>query len=109
MAINQSDLLQGTLDLLILRILISGDRHGYAIAKRIEQVSGDVFVIQMGSLYPALQRLQAKGFVVSEWGISETKRKAKFYTITDDGKQQVEKESTAWEAFAIGINKILQS
>ncbi len=109
MSINKNDLLQGTLDLLILRVLATGDRHGYSIAKRIEQVSGEIFAIQMGSLYPALHRLKAKAYITSEWGITETKRKAKFYSLTKEGKKYVEAEESSWERFALGMRNVLDN
>ena len=82
---NKTELLQGTLDLIILRILCSGSRHGYSIAKRIELISKDVLSVRQGSLYPALHRLEERGLVKSKWGVTETKRRARFYTLTSAG------------------------
>jgi len=106
---NKNDLLQGTLELLILRILLTGDRHGYGIGKRIEQVSGEAFVVQMGSLYPALNRLEAKALVSSAWGQTDTGRKAKIYTLTQDGKAQIENEKEVWNFYVSAINLVLKN
>ena len=108
MNLIKTDLLQGTLDLIILRILISGDRHGYSIAKRIELISKDVLSVQQGSLYPALHRLEERGLIKSKWGVTETKRRAKFYKLTKSGKKQVEKETAYWKQFSGAINQIVQ-
>ncbi len=106
---NKNDLLQGTLELLILRVLLSGDRHGYSIAKRIEQVSGEAFIVQMGSLYPALNRLEAKAMVTSAWGQTDTGRKAKIYTLTKEGKAHIENEEEVWQHYVTAINQILKN
>ncbi|MCG8525367.1 MAG: PadR family transcriptional regulator [Opitutales bacterium] len=106
---NQNDLLQGTLELLILRVLASGERHGYGIAKRIEQVSGNTFLVKMGSLYPALNRLESKAYVNSYWGQTDTGRKAKIYALTDDGRRQIETETNLWDGYVNGINRILKN
>jgi transcriptional regulator len=90
------ELLQGTLDMLILKTLEAGQRHGYSIAERIEQVSKDVLAIEEGSLYPALHRLVKRGWIKSEWGLSENNRKAKYYTLTKAGRQQLASEATDW-------------
>ena len=105
---NKTEFLQGTLDLIILRILRSGDRHGYSIAKRIELISKDVLSVRQGSLYPALHRLEERGLVKSKWGVTETKRRARFYTLTSAGIKQVAEETTYWKQFSGAINQIVQ-
>ena len=92
-----------------MRVLVTGDRHGYGIAKRIEQVSGEAFIVQMGSLYPALNRLEAKAFVTTRWGQTDTGRKAKMYTLTKEGRDQVESEKDAWNHYVSAINLVLKN
>jgi transcriptional regulator len=105
---SKADVLQGTLDLMVLRTLESlGPQHGYAISARIEQVSIGALQLNMGTLYPALMRLEQRGLIRGKWGISETKRKARFYEITAAGKRQVEKEKKAWERMAGIIHTLL--
>lgn len=95
---KKSDVLQGTLALMILKTLESmGSLHGYGIARRIEQISGDRLAINYGTLYPALLKLQQEGYIASEWGASENNRKAKYYKLTRAGRKQVEKETQEWE------------
>ena len=103
------ELFQGTLDLLILRTLRWGAMHGYAIAKFIEQTSGDEFRIDHGSLYPALQRLQQEGWIRGEWGTTNTNRKAKFYKLTASGRRQLLAEESRWQRFTSAIAGILGS
>jgi PadR family transcriptional regulator, regulatory protein PadR len=103
-----SDLVQGTLDLLILRTLAWEPMHGWAIANRIEQVSGKVLLVQQGSLYPALHRLEEQGLVSSSWGESENKRKAKFYALTDTGKARLETERQQWDRLSAAIQLIME-
>ena len=103
------DLLQGTLDLLVLKTLQSGTTHGWDIAQRIQQVSRDVLKVNQGSLYPALHRLEAQGLVASEWGDSENNRRAKFYKLTPAGRKQLATETDSWERFAGAISLILQN
>jgi len=103
------DLLQGTLDLLVLKTLQSGPTHGWDIAQRIQQVSRDVLKVNQGSLYPALHRLEAQGLVASEWGDSENNRRAKFYKLTPAGRKQLATETDSWERFAGAISLILQN
>src|SRR5256714_3132371 len=91
------DLVQGTLDLLILKALAVEPLHGWAIAGRIRQLSKDVLLVQQGSLYPALQRLEHQGWVTAKWGVSEQNRRARFYALTRAGRRQLEKEARAWE------------
>jgi transcriptional regulator len=97
MADNKSDVLQGTLDLMILKTLESmGSLHGYGIARRIEQVSSDTLSLNQGTIYPALLRLEQRGSIKSEWGLSETNRRAKFYSLTGKGRKRVTKEEENW-------------
>ena len=105
---SRIELLQGTLDLLILKTLILGPVHGHAIAKAIERNSQDVLVVEQGSLYPALHRLLKRGFISAEAGISENNRKARFYRLTAKGKKQLALETTRWEMLAGAIGRILQ-
>ena len=102
------ELLQGTLDLLILRTLLAGPAHGYAIARAIEQNSADVLQIEQGSLYPALHRLIKRGWITAEEGLSETKRLAKFYRLTARGREQLAVETGKWEKLAAAIARILR-
>ncbi len=102
------ELLQGTLDLLILRTLLLGPRHGHAIAKAIESRSEDVLQVEQGSLYPALHRLLKRGWIAAEEGTSENNRRAKFYRLTAKGRSQVLTETSKWEKFAGAIARILQ-
>jgi PadR family transcriptional regulator PadR len=102
-----SDLVQGTLDLLILKTLAVEPRHGWAIAKRIRQVSGDVLQVTQGSLYPALHRLEAAGWVAAEWGASENNRQAKFYRLTKTGLKQLQEETAQWELMAAAVARVL--
>jgi PadR family transcriptional regulator PadR len=102
------ELLQGTLDLLILRTLILGPVHGHAIAKAIERNSDDVLVVEQGSLYPALHRLMKRNFISAEDGVSENNRKARFYRLTSKGQKQLALETTRWEKLARAIGRVLQ-
>jgi len=103
-----SDLVQGTLDLLILRTLALDPKHGWAIAKRIQQISGEVLQVQQGSLYPALHRLEQQAWIRSDWAETESGRKAKFYSLTKAGRAQLEKESANWERLSSAINLVLR-
>ena len=103
-----NDLVQGTLDFLILKTLSLEPKHGWAIAKRIEQVSGDVLRIQQGSLYPALHRLEQQGWIRAKWMQSETGRDAKFYSLTPAGRKQLESETANWKRLSGAINLVLQ-
>src|SRR5271170_923802 len=94
---QSTDLLQGTLDMLILKTLAPGQEHGWAIAQRIQQMSNDVLQIGQGSLYPALHRLEYKGWIKADWGASENNRRAKFYALTRAGKRQLEAELKTWD------------
>jgi transcriptional regulator len=104
-----SDLIQGTLDVLILKSLATEPRHGWAIAKRIEAVSGDVLQIKQGSLYPALHRLESQGLLRAEWRENETGRDAKFYSLTRTGRAQLEVELTQWERLSAAIRLTLRN
>ena len=103
----KSDLPQGTLDLLILRIVALGPNHGYAIAQRIRQISRDVLQVQQGSLYPALHRLENKGLLSAEWKETETGREAKFYRLTPKGRKQLKDETESWARLTGAIGLIL--
>ena len=100
-------LLQGTLDLLILRRLIFGPEHGQGIARAIQETSGDELLIEHGALYPALQRLEARGWISAAWGTSENNRRARFYTLTKAGRTQLARESTRWRRMAAAIGRVL--
>jgi transcriptional regulator len=102
-----TDLLQGTLDLLILQTLVLEPKHGWGIAQRIQQVSGDVLQVGQGSLYPALYRLEYKGWIQSEWGNSESNRRAKFYKLTAAGKKQLAAERATWDRLSAAIGLVL--
>jgi PadR family transcriptional regulator PadR len=104
---QRTELLQGTLDLLILRTLVLGARHGQGIARSIQQQSEDVFLVDHGSLYLALQRLESKGWVKAAWGISENNRRARFYTLTAKGKSQLTQKTDQWRRVANAIGRIL--
>ncbi len=104
---DQTDLIQGTLDLLILRTIALEPLHGWAIAQRIQQVSDDLLRVQQGSLYPALHRLEHQGWITAEWGTSETNRRARFYSLTRAGRRQVETERSKWERLSAGVNLVL--
>jgi len=101
------DMLQGTLDMLILRALLFGPRHGHAIAKSIEQTSQDVLRVDHGSLYPALQRLERRGMVSARWGTSENNRRARFYRLTSAGRKRLTSETSKWERLSEAIARIL--
>jgi PadR family transcriptional regulator, regulatory protein PadR len=103
------DLLQGTLDVLILKTLSSTPMHGWGIAQRIQQVSQDVLRVNQGSLYPALHRLESEGWIAAEWGASENNRKAKFYRLTRLGQRQLESETENWRRLAGAVGRILQT
>jgi PadR family transcriptional regulator PadR len=102
-----TDLLQGTLDLLILKTLALGPMHGWGVAQRIQQVSKDVLQIGQGSLYPALHRLEYKGWIRSDWGNSENNRRAKFYSLTRGGKKQLEAELETWDRLSTAVGLVL--
>ena len=103
------ELLQGTLDLLILRTLVFGSQHGQGIARAIQQTSGDELLVEHGALYPALQRLEERGWISAKWGTSSNNRKARFYSLTPAGRKQLAKETTKWKRLATAITRILGS
>ncbi|HEY6219621.1 MAG TPA: PadR family transcriptional regulator [Gemmatimonadaceae bacterium] len=104
---DRADLLQGTLDLLILRTLALGPLHGWGISKRIGQRSSDVLDVGQGSLYPALYRLEERGWIDAEWGVSDEGRRAKFYALTAKGKKQLAAERAQWKLFAAAVDQVL--
>jgi transcriptional regulator len=106
---DRIDLPQGTLDLLILRSLRLGPNNGWAIAERIQQVSKEVLQVQQGSLYPALHRLERKGWVKAAWGASENNRRAKFYELTRTGRKQLEAETETWRKLTIAVGQVLDT
>jgi transcriptional regulator len=103
-----NDLVQGTLDLLILKILSLEPRHGWAIAKRIQQISAEALQVQQGSLYPALYRLEEQGWVKAEWRATDTGRQAKFYALTRAGRKQLEKELAQWQRLSNAVNLVVR-
>jgi len=102
------DLLQGTLDLLVLRTLSWGPMHGYSVARTIKERSKSVFLVEEGALYPALHRLERKGWVESEWGLSENNRRAKFYQLTTEGRAQLRSELAEWQRYTKAVAGVLQ-
>jgi transcriptional regulator len=105
---SRLDLLQGTLDLLILRTLQTGPLHGWAISERIQQISRDTLQVNQGSLYPALHRLEHQGWIKAEWGVSELGRRARFYRLTAPGRKQLELETENWARLAGAIGRVLE-
>ncbi len=109
MTVPKNDVLQGTLDLMVLKTLDTlGSMHGYAIARRLQQVSEDVLRLNQGSLYPALLRLEHRGWIVAKWSTTETNRKARYYSITKSGRKQLEEEQQSWERMSAIINRVLE-
>jgi transcriptional regulator len=106
---DKADLLQGTLDLLVLKTLALGPMHGYGLAKRIQQISEDVLQVNQGSLYPALLRLQQNGWITASWGASEKNRRAKYYSLTPAGRNQLVAETKQWERLAAAVFRLLQT
>jgi len=109
MAEKRIELPQGTLDLLILRTLTLGAQHGWAISERVQQISSDVLRIQQGSLYPALHRLERRGWIKAHWGASENNRRAKFYELTRRGRKQLEAEESEWKKLAAAVAQVLET
>ena len=109
MPIERSELLQGTLDMLILKIVALGPVHGYGISQRIRQISKDVLQVQQGSLYPALHRLERRGWLEADWGESENGRQAKFYRLSAHGRRQLAKEESNWARLAQAVTLIMQT
>jgi PadR family transcriptional regulator PadR len=108
MPTTRLDLLQGTLDLLILRTLVGEPRHGWAISERIQQLSRDVLCVNQGSLYPALHRLEHQGWISAVWGVSELGRRAKFYALTASGRRQLEEEAEQWTRFSAAVGRVMR-
>jgi PadR family transcriptional regulator, regulatory protein PadR len=106
---QKADLLQGTLDLLILKALSLGPLHGYGVIQRIRQLSGEMLNVEQGSLYPALYRIEQRGWVKSKWGVNETGRRAKFYTLTRAGRKQLTVEEESWDMLALAISKVREA
>ncbi len=106
---ERADLLQGTLDLLILKSLVLGSLHGWAISKRLRQLSSDVLDVGQGSLYPALYRLEDKGWIEAEWGTSPEGRRAKIYTLTAAGRKRLAEERAQWKTFSAAVDQILKA
>jgi PadR family transcriptional regulator, regulatory protein PadR len=104
-----NDLVQGTLDLLVLKIVALEPAHGWAIAQRIRQMSGEVLQVGSGALYPALHKLEQNGWISAEWAVSENNRRAKYYTLTKAGRKALERESTDWERLAAAISAIVRA
>jgi PadR family transcriptional regulator, regulatory protein PadR len=110
MTSSKSEVLQGTLDLLVLKTLDSmGPLHGFGIAMRIQQVSQDLLRLNQGTLYPALLRLEQRGWIASKWGVSENNRKAKFYSLTRAGRKQLAQEAESWDRMSTMINRVLRT
>jgi PadR family transcriptional regulator PadR len=105
---NRTDLLQGTLDLLILRALEHEPAHGFGVSVKLRRISGEILQIEQGSLYPALYRLEAEGWITSEWGVSDNNRKAKFYHLTAAGRRQLRVETESWDRLSSAINLVLK-
>lgn len=109
MPTQRIDMPQGTLDLLILRTLALGSQHGWAISERVQQMSSDVLQIQQGSLYPALHRLERRGWIKARWGTSDNNRRAKYYELTKSGQKQLEVEKDAWEKLTAAVSQVLRA
>jgi PadR family transcriptional regulator, regulatory protein PadR len=103
-----TDLIQGTLDLLILRTIATEEMHGWAIAQRIQELSNDVLQVNQGSLYPALQRLERQGWITADWGVSESNRRARFYRLTAAGRRRLERERADWERLSAAISLVMR-
>lgn len=107
MARQSTDLLQGTLDLMILNVLTKGTRHGWGISLQIQTASRDVLSINQGSLYPALRRLEGRGMIQAQWGVSDNNRRARFYKLTREGRKHLQHELSTWQRFAGAVNLVL--
>jgi PadR family transcriptional regulator, regulatory protein PadR len=107
MTASNVDVLQGTLDVLVLKTLSWGPMHGYGVARWLQKATGDVLRIEEGSLYPALHRMERRGWIQSEWGLSDNNRRAKYYKLTTAGRRQLRVESSTWSAFAQAVSKVL--
>ena len=106
---NKPDLLPGTLDMLVLKTLTTGPLHGYAIVRRIQERSKDVLQVEEGSLYPALHRMHKQGWIEAEWGVSETNRRAKYYSLTKAGRKQFKEEVAEWEVLSSAVAQVLRT
>jgi PadR family transcriptional regulator, regulatory protein PadR len=106
---KKPDLPQGTLDLLVLKALSLGSMHGYGIGQRIHQLAENMLLIEEGTLYPALYRIEHRGWIKAEWGVSENNRKARFYTLTRGGRKQLEQEEQQWQYLSLAVAKILNA
>ena len=109
MRASKAELLPGTLDLLILKAVSLGPRHGYGVLLRIQQISGGSLLVEQGALYPALYRLEQQGLLATEWGTSENNRRAKFYSLTPRGRQQLRAETATWERFVDAVASVLRA
>lgn len=109
MSRSGGELLQGTLDLLVLRTLLTGPRHGWGVSQRIQQISKDVLRVNQGSLYPALYRLEQDGWIASEWGVSDNNRRAKFYHLTRAGERRLNEQTENWERLSAAVTRVLQT
>jgi PadR family transcriptional regulator, regulatory protein PadR len=107
MADDRIDLPQGTLDLLILKTVALGPQHGWAISERIQQISSNALHVQQGSLYPALHRLERRGWINARWGVSENNRRAKYYALTRSGRKQLDAEAGAWRKLSVAVAQVL--
>lgn len=107
MTVRDGELLQGTLELLVLKALSLGPMHGWGLAQRIEQMSREVFQVSQGSLYPALQRMKRKGWITSEWRVTENNRRARFYSLTPAGEREFERERAQWERASRAVDRVL--
>ena len=106
---DKSELLPGTLDLLVLRVLSRGELHGWGITNRLEQLSKRALQVDEGSLYPALYRMEAKGWIEAQWGLSTNNRRAKYYSLTSEGRQHFKSEEKTWTAYATAVGKLLST
>ena len=102
-------LLQGTLDMLVLKALMHGEMHGYGVARRIAQLADDVLTVEEGSLYPALHRIEQQGWISSEWGVSENNQRARFYSLTKAGRRQLDLEEANWERLSEAVTRVMRS
>ena len=107
MTASPVDLLQGTLDVLVLKALSWGPMHGYGVARWLQQTTNEVLSIEEGSLYPALHRMERRGWIASDWGLSENNRRAKYYKLTAEGRRQLRAESSTWSVFSEAVSKVL--
>jgi transcriptional regulator len=109
MSNSKAELLQGTLDMLILKALSLGELHGYGMIQRIQHISDGLLIVEQGSLYPALYRMEQQGWITSEWGLSEVGRRAKLYKLTKAGRKQLAIEESSWDLLSLAISKVMQT